>query len=162
MNYELIAQVVALVAIANTAPLLATRVFGSCANLALDCGIGFLDGRPLLGPTKTWRGVASSVAATALIAPLIGLSMSIGTTIAAAAMLGDLLSSFVKRRLGLVPSSRASGLDQIPESLLPVIAASMFLSITLLEGAVIVTMFVVGEVLLARLFFQLGLRDRPY
>ena len=32
------------------------------------------------------------------------------------AMVGDLLSSFVKRRLKFQPSSRATGLDQIPES----------------------------------------------
>jgi hypothetical protein len=35
---------------------------------------------------------------------------------------GAPLSSFIKRRLALVPSSQAIGLDQIPESLFPLLA----------------------------------------
>jgi hypothetical protein len=38
------------------------------------------------------------------------------------AMLGDLFSGFVKRRLGMGPSDKALGLDYVPESLLPLLA----------------------------------------
>ena len=31
-------------------------------------------------------------------------------------MLGDLLSSFIKRRIGIAPQGRAAGLDQLPEA----------------------------------------------
>jgi len=61
--------------------------------------------------------------------------------------------SFVKRRLGLAPSSQAVGLDQIPESLLP---------LTALDVAVATTLFFAGELLLSRLLYRWHVRDRPY
>ena len=77
-------------------------------------------------------------------------------------MAGDLFSSFCKRRLGLPPSSRASGLDQIPESLLPLLACRDLLGLAAADIAACVVLFVVGEVVLSRVLFALRLRDRPY
>jgi hypothetical protein len=77
-------------------------------------------------------------------------------------MAGDLLSSFLKRRLGLAPSSRATGLDQIPESLFPLLACRSALALTAMDIATGCVIFFVGELLLSHLFFRLGLRDRPY
>jgi hypothetical protein len=59
-------------------------------------------------------------------------------------MAGDLLSSFVKRRLNLPPSSRATGLDQIPESLLPALVCRGALSSSGLDIAICVGVFLVG------------------
>ena len=53
---------------------------------------------------------------------LLGFAWTCGLVVASVAMSGDLLSSFLKRRLSLPPSSRATGIDQIPECLLPTIA----------------------------------------
>jgi CDP-2,3-bis-(O-geranylgeranyl)-sn-glycerol synthase len=78
------------------------------------------------------------------------------------AMLGDLLSSFVKRRLRFAPSSQAIGLDQIPEALLPLLACSLVLPLNLLDVFVIVMGFSVGAVLLSPVFYRMGLRDRPF
>jgi hypothetical protein len=58
---------------------------------------------------------------------------TIGLLVAATAMIGDLFSSFAKRRMKLAPGSTALGLDQIPESLLPVIACRWLLPITALD-----------------------------
>ena len=77
-------------------------------------------------------------------------------------MAGDLFSSFCKRRFGLPSSSRASGLDQIPESLLPLLACRNLLALTITDIAVCVVMFVVGEIVLSRLLYAVHLRDRPY
>jgi CDP-diglyceride synthetase len=93
---------------------------------------------------------------------LIGLGWRIGLLVGSFAMAGDLLSSFCKRRLGLPSSSRASGLDQIPESLLPLLACRDLLGLTAAEIVVCVVMFVVGEVVLSRLLYAFRLRDRPY
>jgi hypothetical protein len=54
-------------------------------------------------------------------APWTGLPSTAGLLVSAMAMIVDLLSSFVKRRMKLVPGSMALALDQIPESLLPAI-----------------------------------------
>jgi hypothetical protein len=77
-------------------------------------------------------------------------------------MAGDLLSSFIKRRLDRPPSSRATGLDQIPESLIPLLACRTALSLTVWDIIVTAALFFAGEVALSRLFYRLRLRDRPY
>jgi hypothetical protein len=75
--------------------------------------------KQLFGPSKTLRGLVVSVVATTLSAPALGLAWTTGLLAGAAAMAGDLGSSFIKRRMGLPSSSRALGLDQVPEALLP-------------------------------------------
>ncbi len=155
-------QLMALLALANTTPLIAKRILRDRLAYPLDCGLTFIDGRPLFGASKTIRGILLAVLVTSACAPLVGLSMKIGALVAAAAMAGDLLSSFVKRRLKLPPSSRATGLDQIPESLLPLLACRSTLSLTVADIAVSVAVFFIGEVLFSWLFYRLGLRDRPY
>jgi CDP-2,3-bis-(O-geranylgeranyl)-sn-glycerol synthase len=78
------------------------------------------------------------------------------------AMGGDIVSSFVKRRSGLSPSSMALGLDQIPESLFPLLACRLLLPLTVLDITVAAILFLVGEPILSRILFKLHLRDRPY
>jgi CDP-2,3-bis-(O-geranylgeranyl)-sn-glycerol synthase len=77
-------------------------------------------------------------------------------------MLGDALSSFVKRRLGISSSGRATGLDQIPEALLPLLVVRATLGLSALQIAAITLAFFALEIPLARLSFWLGLRNRPY
>ena len=63
------------------------------------------DGHPLLGRSKTWRGLAAAIVLSVCAAVLIGLPWLAGTVTAACAMAGDCVSSFIKRRFG---SSRAA------------------------------------------------------
>ena len=100
--------------------------------------------------------------ASLLGAILLGLQFWLGLLVASTAMAGDLFSSFVKRRLNLGPSSKATGLDQIPESLFPLLACRSALSLTALDIALACAIFFAGQVLLSRLFFWLRWRDRPY
>src|SRR5262245_47982885 len=100
----------ALIGAANTAPLIATSVFGARGAWPIDGGLVFFDGRPVLGKAKTLRGVLFGTLAPALLAPLFGYAFEQGIAIGAAAMAGDLLTSFIKRRLGYVPSSQSIGL----------------------------------------------------
>jgi hypothetical protein len=77
-------------------------------------------------------------------------------------MVGDLFSSFLKRRLKIPSSSMAIGLDQIPEALLPALVARCVLPLTLFDIAAIVLVFFIAELLFSRLFFALKIRDQPY
>ena len=77
-------------------------------------------------------------------------------------MAGDLISSFIKRRMGRPPSSRALGLDQIPESLLPALACKSLLALTVADVIVVVALFSVGELILSRLLFKMHIRKEPY
>ena len=162
MHYMAIAQLLILLSLANGSPVIAKRIMGEVYATPIDGNIRFVDGRPLLGPSKTIRGVVASLLVTALGAPLLGLHFGVGLLVAAAAMAGDLLSSFLKRRFGLAASSRATGLDQIPEALFPLLACRSAFSLTAIDIAAGCAIFFVGEVLLSHLFFRLRLRDRPY
>ena len=157
-----IAQVVMLLAIANGAPLVAKKVLGDRLSCPLDGGVTFVDGRPLFGTSKTVRGVVLAILLSALAAPMIGLSWRLGAVIGSAAMAGDLFSSYVKRRLGLAPSSRATGLDQIPESLLPLLVCRGALTLSGPDIAICVAIFFVGEGSLSRLLYKAHIREQPY
>jgi len=162
MHPGLIAKLIILLAVANGAPLLAKKMFGARFDRALDGGTILRDGRPLFGPTKTIRGAAIAVLATPLAAALMGLQWEVGALVAAGAIAGDLFSSFTKRRLGLASSSMAIGLDQIPESLLPLLASCILLPVGWLDILAGVAIFFVGELVLSRILFHLNLRDQPY
>lgn len=151
-----------LLAVANGAPLLAKKAWGRMLARPIDAGMCFFDGRPVFGPSKTVRGALVSVAATAAAAPLVGIDWRLGTLIGATAMAGDLASSFVKRRLNLPPSSRATGLDHIPESLLPLLACREPLALTAADIGIVVAAFFAGAVVLSRVLYWVGLRDEPY
>jgi CDP-2,3-bis-(O-geranylgeranyl)-sn-glycerol synthase len=121
MDLRTVAELILLLVIANATPLLVGVLAGGRLDTPLDGNRRFIDGRPLFGPAKTFRGVASSIAATAIVAPLFGLTFTQGAAFGLLTMLGDLLSSFAKRRLGIAASRSAPLLDQLPETLLPLL-----------------------------------------
>lgn len=77
-------------------------------------------------------------------------------------MLGDLFSSFVKRRMGLHSSAMALLLDQVPESLFPLVACAPLLELSWTQVLMLTLAFLISELLLSRLAFHLGIRQRPY
>lgn len=162
MHPFLILQVMVLLTLANGTPVVAKKVFGRVFAFPLDAGLTFLDGRPLFGPSKTIRGIVFALLVTTAGAPLIGLDWSVGLVVAAAAMAGDLFSSFAKRRLNFPPSSQALGLDQVPESLLPLLACSAALSLTVIDIALGVVIFFIGELIISWILYRARLRDEPY
>ena len=162
MQYSAVLQILILLTLANGSPVIAKWILGNRCSWPLDGNINFVDGRPLFGDSKTVRGILVSIFITSACAPLLGLPIATGSLLAVVAMAGDLLSSFLKRRLGLQSSSRAVGLDQIPESLFPLLACRQALSLTGLDIVTGTAIFFVGEVVLSRILFKLHVRDRPY
>jgi hypothetical protein len=162
MQTWVIAQFLFLLTVANGTPVLAKDILNGRFSFPVDGGVRFIDGQPLLGASKTVRGILLSVVAASLCAPLVELGWHIGFRVGIAAMAGDLCSSFIKRRLRLPPGARATGLDQLPESLLPLLACWNALSLTVGDAAVIAGIFLAGEMVLSPLLFKIRLRDRPY
>lgn len=162
MDWLSIAQIVLLITIANGTPVLAQRLFGKLGSQPLDSGFQWFDNRPLFGPSKTVRGIVVAVLFTSAASSLLGLHWTVGLTAALAAMGGDLLSSFAKRRLGLPTSSRATGLDQVPESLLPALACASRLNLTPLDVIAATTIFFVGEIAISKVLYKMRIRARPF
>jgi hypothetical protein len=162
MQLLVVLQLLILLALANGTPVLAKKLLGSRLSCPLDGDARFLDGQPLLGRSKTIRGILLSVLATSAGASLMGLGWKTGAVVGGVAMAGDLFSSFLKRRIHLPAASRATGLDQVPESLFPLLVCRKALSLTTSDIVVSVALFFIGEVFLSRLLYKLRLRDRPY
>ena len=154
-------DVLGLILLANAVPILVAQLFGSHANWPLDLGLK-INQQPILGPSKTWRGIVASLAVTSMVAEWFGLSAWDGLLIASTAMLGDIIASFCKRRLKIKPSDMALGLDQIPESLFPTLAMKQQLAMSWGDVFIMVVLFIFIELLLSRLGYMLGLRNRPY
>ena len=155
-------QLLVLLTLANGTPVIAKKILGDRLAWPLDGGLGFVDGRPLLGRSKTVRGIVLAVLAAGVGGALIGPGWRIGLVVGATAMAGDLISSFIKRRLDRRPSSQAIGLDQIPEALLPLLACGAPLGLGLIDIVAVVAAFFIGELVVSRLLFRLHIRDEPY
>ena len=162
MQGFLLLQLLILLVVANGTAVVAKKLLGRAFARPLDGGALFVDGQPIFGPAKTIRGVVASLLATSICAALMGLGWQVGTLIATFAMAGDLLSSFVKRRLHLTSSSMAPGLDHIPESLFPLLACRLLLPLSILDIVAGVAIFVAGGLVLSPLLFKLKLRDEPH
>lgn len=106
---------------ANSAPWMLARVLGGRWNAPLDFGLTLPDGRRFLGSHKTWRGLVGGSLICAAAAALCGLDWRLGAEFGLLSVLGDSLSSALKRRLGLAPGREMPLIDQLPEALLPLI-----------------------------------------
>lgn len=106
--------------VANSAPVF----FGG--GEPVDKGKNFLDGKRIFGSAKTVRGLLAGVSVGTLAALLLALAdnlylpqlafrekAAVGLLLPAGTMAGDLLGSFVKRRLGIPQGARHEFFDQL-------------------------------------------------
>ena len=91
----------------------------------LDGGRTWRDGEPLLGDHKTVRGTISGLAAGTLTGILQGVPLR-GVLLAVGAIGGDLIVSFIKRRLKLKPGALLPLADQMDFIVFAVILLSIF------------------------------------
>jgi len=148
--------------LANGAPVLVSRLCGSRWNRPIDGGRLFTDGQLVLGPNKTWRGLVSGALASGAFSLVIGMDALFGCLFGLLALVGDASSSFIKRRLRLEGSARAPGLDQLPEALLPMLLAGVWLSLSWMTIGLVVIGFAASNMLLSPLLFRLGIREHPH
>ncbi|WP_333878381.1 CDP-archaeol synthase [Methylobacter sp.] len=155
-------QAIALLVAANGAPVLINKALGKRWTWPVDNKLEWSDGRRLFGNTKTWRGLCSAIFCTTLVAFLSGIEPLTGLLFGVLTMAGDLLASFIKRRMGCNESSRARGLDTVPESLLPIFLLKEPLALSLIDIIVIVALFFLIEELISPVLYRLHIRKRPY
>ncbi len=165
MPGEIWAQIVlvlVLLVLVNGAPVLVARVLRSSLEYPVDRGRILADGYRLFGDSKTWRGIFAALLMGATAAWLLGYGALFGTLFAVLAMVGDLFSSYVKRRRGLAPSARSHGLDQVPEALLPSLYAVDVLSLSWWWAILLPLLFTLLHQLVSRPLYRLNIRERPY
>ena len=151
MDPWLIITLLLLLLTANGTPVVTGMLLGRRWNWPLDCNRQYTDQRPLLGTSKTIRGLVVAVAATSIVAALLGMSWLEGASFGLLAMLGDLCSSFIKRRLGFPSHKSVPLLDQLPESVLPITVMQPVLGITTTGMLAAVAAFLVIDLLFSPL-----------
>ena len=104
--------------LANAAPV----ILGGGGSL--DRGRTWLDGRPLLGDHKTVRGTLSGLA-IGIIVGLVQLNPLKGVLLSVGAIGGDIVVSFIKRRVGMKPGALFPVADQMGFIVLAVALASL-------------------------------------
>ena len=155
-------KLLVLLGVANTMPIVAWHLFKDKFSTPVDFNKTFFDGRPILGPHKTWRGLIASVIGTALASLLLDVWYLDGIYLAMWSMAGDMIASFLKRRLGLASGARFTGIDQVIESLLPVVVMKERLGISWLDCLLITFIFTVVEIVVSPFLFRIGFRRNPY
>jgi CDP-2,3-bis-(O-geranylgeranyl)-sn-glycerol synthase len=146
LHWSSILTLLALIVLANGLPALLGLMFGRARPL--DGGRTLGDGWPLLGPSKTWRGLAAALAGTVLGGLVLSVHWTLGLETAVGAMVGDLIASFAKRRLGQPASASVPFLDQVPEALIPALLAKAELGLSGLDMGVLVLAFVALDLIL--------------
>jgi CDP-2,3-bis-(O-geranylgeranyl)-sn-glycerol synthase len=151
MDTRLAIELLLLLLVANGSPVLTGVLLHNRWNRPLDGGRVCRDGRRLLGATKTVRGLLASLLATLAFTVMFGFVWWYGVLFSGLAMLGDSISSYVKRRLGYPSSCARPLLDQLPESLLPLLGLQPLLGYGIAEGAVAAFAFLIADLLLSNL-----------
>ncbi|MFC1804124.1 CDP-2,3-bis-(O-geranylgeranyl)-sn-glycerol synthase [Thermoproteota archaeon] len=127
----------------------------------LDGGENWLDGKPFLGSHKTFRGSIVGILAGLLIGliqgnPLIGFTQGLG------AILGDLISSFLKRRWDIAPGASSPILDQLDFIVVAIILSLPFQNTTMSEIITILVVTIPIHYLVNYLAWLTGLKKNPW
>ncbi|MEJ2689490.1 MAG: CDP-archaeol synthase [Deltaproteobacteria bacterium] len=127
----------------NFLPPLATLTFGRHFDIAIDGGLRLLDGEPLFGPHKTVRGILAALLGSLIFIPFLATYSWFDIPLAALFVcLGDLTSSFIKRRLHRASGHESPLLDQIFEGLLPVLYLTVRSSLTIPQALLVLLLFI--------------------
>ncbi len=135
-------EIVAFLLWVNFLPPLFNLILGNRFNWPLDRDLLFIDHRPILGKNKTFRGILCSLLGGIAAFPLLGIVWWSAGLTALLAMAGDLLSSFIKRRFNISSGKTVAVLDQIFESLFPILYLRHLLQLTGQQMVAILICFV--------------------
>lgn len=156
------AKILLMLGSANFLPIVGRLLLGKRFELSVDLGLRAWDGRPIFGPHKTWRGLAFSLSGTPLFSIVLGFDPILGLKAAALSMAGDLASSFIKRRMGFASGAKATGIDQIIESALPLLVLRQDFGLEYGEVLLLVAAFTLSDIILSPMLYKLGIRRNPH
>lgn len=141
-NLGAIFGVVLFLLVVNCLPVLAGVVLGEKFRYPLDSGGLWFDSKPLFGRNKTVRGIAVIIVGGMVVCSLLGEPWWRGGVVAAFVMIGDLTSSFVKRRLNVPIGGDLFPLDHLFESLFPSLFLLSIQSLTWVQLIIVVVSFI--------------------
>lgn len=139
-------------------------------GLPLDFGRKFLDGNPIFGQNKTFRGFFSGLACGTVVGIAESVFLNVdypvtfGLFLSLGGLLGDVAASFAKRRLGIAPGDLLPIVDQTS-----FIMGAILFSLPIfggdLSGQLLITIVVVTppiHLLTNFAAWRLGLKSDPW
>lgn len=136
-------------------------------NLPIDLGKNFLDGKPIFGKNKTFRGFFAGLAVGTVVgfvesAFFPEYHVAFGFLISLGALLGDLAGAFIKRRIGITPGDPLPVVDQI-DFIIGAIVLAIPLKTLYLELALTVLIITIPIHMLTNFAaYKLGLKKNPW
>jgi len=145
--------------VSNMAPVLLTKRFGFFLDTPVDFNRTF-NGKPIFGKNKTWRGVVGGTVSGMLVylleqwlyqfpffkrVSLIDYSSSpllLGFLMSFGALLGDLVKSFFKRRVGIESGKPLFFFDQV-DWILGAITLSLIVYVPSVKTVIVLTLLAV-------------------
>lgn len=146
---------------ANLAPALVKKI--NFLNYPVDFGKTLYDKR-VFGSHKTLRGLFFGILGAGLISFIQSRGFVVGLIIGAGTLFGDLVGSFIKRRINLQPGGKNLIIDEIPGSIFAIIFAFIFgyLDINLYQSIFIVIIGLPIHVLANITWHKIGLKEVPW
>ncbi len=158
MNLLIVLQVVYLFLpayFANASPV----IFGGGAPL--DGGVNWLDGKPFLGGHKTTKGTIFGITIGSIVGLLQGNFIG-GVLQAVGAIFGDIIASFLKRRINIEPGDSFPLADQLDFIILAV-ALSYPVQLTSWETIIVIILVTLPLHYLTNVVaYLLGLKKQPW
>ncbi len=145
--------------VSNMSPLLVTRLIGG--GRPLDMGINFVDGKRLFGDNKTVEGTFSIIIVGSILGLIYDLKF-IGFIQALGVAVGDIVGSFMKRRLCIEPGGSLPFIDQELFMILAILLSNPFLKLSLRQIAFILAITPVLHLVSNAVAFLIGLKEVPY
>lgn len=133
----------------------------SWLNYRLDAGKTWFDGWPLFGSNKTVRGLTVSICGGTLGFQVLGQSWLIACITATLAMTGDLVTSFIKRRIHIESGKDFPILDQTFESLFPLLFLNYFVELNIIQNIAILLVFITFAYSSSRIWQYITERPLP-
>lgn len=159
--------------VANSAPPVANKIpLLNRWRTRIDFGAN-IGGEPVFGKNKTWRGMVFGTLLAGLSAiilyPLLGDSIEIGTSSFAmgcilgfGALLGDIIESFFKRRIGIAPGKAWLGFDQLDYVAGAIVLSIPFVRLDAASYAAIILVFFVLHFVVSYIGYLLGIKENPF
>ncbi|MBS7633801.1 CDP-2,3-bis-(O-geranylgeranyl)-sn-glycerol synthase [Candidatus Bathyarchaeota archaeon] len=147
---------------ANAMPVIAGGGF------PLDFGRNFVDGRPIFGKNKTFRGFFAGLVIGTLIgfaeSSFFGYHILSGLMLSLGALLGDLFGAFLKRRLQIPPGGLLPVVDQVDFVVGAILFSLPVLSATWSWELVLVALLVTPPIHMLTNFvaYKLKLKSNPW
>ena len=145
----------------NTTPIFVKKL--KFLDQPVDFGFK-IKGKRLFGQNKTWRGLFFGSLAGIFTGLCQARGIRVGFVLGLGALLGDLLGSFIKRRLNMAPGEPHVLLDQTPYVLVPMVIYACFwpFPLTFAQSLFLVLFSLWLHRASNILYFKIGLKEVPY